>query len=221
MHKRILILATTCAFASVAHAQTTYRPLSDWLNAQTNTVFFFDSNNNYAFSDYCGFWRNWLFRNGWSGVMDTNFSGYVSEKINKDGSTHVHVECTAGNCMVWGGNYLNYSNPWIGNRAGQVLYGATPSLGSSFVKVDWDTSDAPGTENLDLIPLVLFNTGRNLKFNVTASLTSTYNGSSPYPAGTPGTLDDNVLYQGGKVTGRWEGDAGYSPSFVHFGLLTP
>ncbi len=185
-----LALVAVAAFAMVSPcaAQTTNRPLSDFLSTQGTTSNFFPptpdfvgwSNNNpqtlFALVDYAGLAANYLATHG-GPSLGTTITGGVTETRLADGTYEVVVTVNAKNALAWACDVSNIAtNPTLFGSRGSEL-AANPNLPYALVnaslKVTFVTTTA-GAPIPDLTGSAPYNL-KNLKFSA--------DGSGPAPGG--------------------------------------
>jgi len=190
-----LALVAVAAFiaASPCAAQTTSRPLSDFLSTQGTTSNFFPptpdfvgwANNNpqtlFALVDYAGLVANYLATHG-GPSLGTTVTGGVTETRLGDGTYEVVVSVNTKNALAWACDVSNIAtNPTLFGTRGSEL-ASNPNLpyalASSSLKVSFITSTA-GAPIPDLTGPSPYNL-KNLKFSAT--------GSGPVPGGGTGKL---------------------------------
>ena len=116
------------------------RPLSDFLNSQTSTFFWFDSDNpQYAIvSDYAG-----QIANAAGLSLGSTYTGTITEQALDDGTAKVVVDVKGSNVLTWTRLLNAPFSVVFGATAGQVAGGATPALGT--VHLRWEfINSAPG-----------------------------------------------------------------------------
>jgi hypothetical protein len=217
--------------ATIVPAQTLQRPISDFLNAQSQYPGAYEiwytarssmpgcpggKSGPYpaAFVDYAGHWTAYLAANGIS--LGTTMSGAVHQSDNGDGTSTVSVELYTMNALSYAFCFDGPGTLYLGFYAPQVAGGSPAALGSSHMSLVMNIAgtgpDAP-LPNLPLINAVCPEAPpclKSLKFTATASGLL----GSPYgtQAGDPGTLS---LEQIGTLhdTGRASND-GFTAEFV-------
>ncbi len=147
-----------------AIAQTTKRPISDFISTQGTfclpdghggcTLFQPPVPNYLAWTappppanasgrcgsvDYAGVADRWLVSQG-GPSLNTEFSGTITERALDDGRAEVMVLLHTGNALSWVVDNLacdatSPSAVLFGHLAPDVLHGATPALGSSFLQL--------------------------------------------------------------------------------------
>ena len=210
----IFTLGCLLALAGASSAQTTHRPISDFVNAQTNTLYWIDPANwEFVIVDFTGEQANLLALFG-GPVITPVITGDVTERKLANGGTHVHVVLDASNALAAAGDGWNGVS-WIGGAWWEIVFlGNTPALGSCHVVFDWDTTEAPGGETLnwnDVPALSMAFSG-----NVSGPLTST----APWTASTLGYAQTTQRGIAGKVQGHWGYD-GFSTEKVFIGPVAP
>lgn len=156
-----------------ALAQTVHRSIDEFIAAQgtfcvddgaggcvlfvppvQNFVGWTDTNHFLGASvDYAG-----LADDALGGILDTTFSGTVTERTLQDGRALITVDLRTQNALTWvipydptsTENQFRDNQLLFGARAGDVLAGAVPSLGTSRLVLEF-TNPAPG------LPLPDFN----------------------------------------------------------------
>ena len=194
------VLLTLVAFtlAQPCAAQTTNRPLSDFLSTQGSTSQFFPplpdyigwANNpftTFALVDYAGLAANYLATHG-GPSLGTTVTGSVTETRLADGTYEVTVSVSAQNALAWACDAPDiFNNPTIfGSRGATLLCNpsAPTALVSSQLKVTFITTAAGAP-----IPDLTGPTPYNLK-----SLKFSGNGPGPVPGG--GTARLSVIQSG-------------------------
>ena len=90
-----------------------------------------------------------------NGAFGTETTGTVTERPLKDGRAEVHVKLHTTNALSWVVDGFDYTGPLLfGHRAPEVLAGAEPALGESFLHVKF-INTAPGDPLPDLIKLLV------------------------------------------------------------------
>jgi hypothetical protein len=159
--------------ASVQAAQdpAVQRPISDFLNAQGTTMVFNTpvpdqigwTNNpllpnfpppRFALFDYAGLANAFLISHGHSS-LGTQIDGSITERPLADGRAEVSVILHTTNALTWASVPVppgaENTNPTLfGNRAADVLSGATSALGDSVLRVVFKNT-APGAALPDLV----------------------------------------------------------------------
>jgi hypothetical protein len=124
---------------SLSKSPITQRPLSDFLNAQTSTFFWYDSEHPeyYLIADYFGQYNKVYGLN-----LGTTFTGTVTEQAQNDGTAKVVVDVTVTNALTWA--TTTSFVPVFGATGFQVKFqSGTPVLGT--VRLRWEfTNPAPG-----------------------------------------------------------------------------
>jgi len=213
-----LLALGLCLCAAPALAQTTHRPISEFVEAQgtfcipdgqggctifvppvANFVGFTDTVHDRAISfDYAGLADA---PGALDGALGTTFTGDILERTLKDGSVIITVHLQTSNALAWvipfdpnaGGNQFN-DNPLIfGARVNDILAGATPAVGDCKLDLEF-TNAAPGLPIPDFEQL-LFAAGdgqemRSVKFEGTANGTFTAGGSGKVHVREVGILDN-------------------------------
>jgi len=155
------------------------RPIEDFLDAQGTTMVFnapvFDqigwanapdlSNKppfRFALFDYAGLANDYLILQGHAS-LDTTTDGNITERPLADGRAEVSVILHTTNALAWASDPTPPSDPntsptLFGNRAAQVLTGATPALGDSVLKVVFKNT-APGAPLPDLVKAFILPNG--------------------------------------------------------------
>ena len=196
-----LALVGVMAFATVnpCAAQTTDRPLSDFLSTQGSTSQFFPpvpdfigwTNNNpqtlFAAVDYAGVVANYLATHGGPN-LGTTITGGVTETLMPNGTYEVVVTANAKNALAWACDISNiFTNPPVFGSRGSEL-AANPTLPyalvNSSLKATFITTVA-GAPIPDITGSVPYNL-KNIKFSA--------NGSGPVPGG--GTKKLTVVQSG-------------------------
>lgn len=130
--------------------------------------------------DYAGLADDWA-----AGAFGTETTGTVTERPLPDGRAEIHVRLRTENALTFvvaGGDFAG-GELLFGNRAPEVLAGAAPALGESFLHVRF-VNTAPGDPLPDLIQLLIApEPGQELKF-----IAFKANVSGPLPDGTPGRV---------------------------------
>jgi hypothetical protein len=155
-----------CIFSASAFADTTQRPISDFLDTQgtfcvsdgaggctifvppvANFVGFTDTVHDLGISfDYAGLSEVPL-----GGALGTTFSGFVSERTVQDGSVIITVHLHTSNALVYvipfdptsNENQFGENELLFGARVADVQAGAQPALGDSTFELVF-TNSAPG-----------------------------------------------------------------------------
>jgi hypothetical protein len=145
------------------------RPISDFLDAQGTTMVFNSpvpdqvgwSNNpalpnfpppRFGLFDYAGLANDFLISQGHSS-LDTRTDGTITERPLADGRAEVSVILHTTNALTWASVLVpdpSTSPTLFGNRAADVLNGATPALGDSVLQVVFKNT-APGAPLPDLV----------------------------------------------------------------------
>jgi hypothetical protein len=136
-----------------AQGPTVQRPIEDFLDAQGTTMVFnapvrdqlgwannpglSNSHNpppfQFALFDYAGFANDYLTSQRYPS-LGTTTDGTITERPLADGRAEVHVILHTTNALAWASNPVpdpNTTPTLFGNRAADVLTGATPALGDS------------------------------------------------------------------------------------------
>ena len=185
-----LALVAVAALTTVnpCAAQTTNRPLSDFLSTQGTTSNFFPptpdfigwANNNpqtlFALVDYTGLVAQYLATHGGPN-LGTTVTGSVTETLTANGTYEVVVNANAKNALAWACDVSNIAtNPTLFGSRGSEL-AANPALPYALVnanlKVTFITT-AAGAPIPDLTGSAPY-TLKNLKFSAS--------GSGPVPGG--------------------------------------
>jgi hypothetical protein len=201
-----IVALGVCAVSAPAFAQTTHRPIAEFVAAQgtfcvpdgaggcvvfvppvANFVGFTDTVNDRAISvDYAG-----LANDALGGALGTTFSGTVSERPLKDGRALIHVNLHTSNALAWvipfdpasTENQFGNNPLLFGARVPDVQAGAAPSLADSVFTIEF-VSPAPGLPLPDLEQLLFApETGQELRSVV---FEATANGT--FADGTPGKV---------------------------------
>jgi hypothetical protein len=194
---RCLALFALAAFTSVnpCNAQTTSRPLSDWLSAQGTTSTFtppipdfvgwYDPTY-FAGVDYAGLAAQYLATHGGPN-LGTIVTGGVTETLQSDGTVEVTVTVNARNALAWA--TLAAGDPAtgptvFGSRAVDLLTNpsAPIALVSSSLKITF-TNPAPGAPLPDFMGFLTGAVPFTLK-----NLTYTCSGPGPLADGSPGRM---------------------------------
>ena len=194
-----LAAIATLAAADPLAAQTTNRPLSDFLSTQGSTSNFFppipdyigwvnNPNTTFALVDYAGLAANYLAAHG-GPSLGTTITGGVTETHLPDGTYEVNVTVNAQNALAWACPYPGniQTDPTVfGSRANEILSNpALPvALVSAQLKVTFITTTA-GAPIPDITGPVPYNL-KKLAFSA--------NGSGPVPGG--GTKRLSVIQTG-------------------------
>jgi len=171
---RLAMVVAAVLLAPFAFAQTTQRPVSDFLETQgtfcfpngsggcllfippvPNFVGWFDPVNNLAVSvDYAGL-ANACFGN----AFGTTMSGVITERTLANGQAEDTVLLFTRNALTWvvyPVDFVNgsvvFGHRWDTNSPTCTLNGAPPALGTSFLHIKF-TNTAPGAPLPDLIQL--------------------------------------------------------------------
>ena len=194
----VLLSLVAFTLAQPCAAQTTNRPLSDFLSTQGSTSQFFPPlpdyigwvNNpftTFALVDYAGLAANYLATHG-GPSLGTTLTGGVTETRLADGTYEVTVSVSAQNALAWACDAPDiFNNPTIfGSRAATLLSNpsAPTALVSSQLKVTFITT-AAGAPIPDLTGPTPYNL-KSLKFSAS--------GSGPVPGG--GTAKLSVIQSG-------------------------
>lgn len=123
--------------------------------------------------------------------LGTTVEGSVTERVLKDGRVLVHVIVRTRNALMYaaGPEFLAGDPLFFGATVGEVLHGATPALGTSFLESKYITT-APGLPLPDLVQISYFpESGQEeLKLNFHAKADGLLREASGFPEGTPGRL---------------------------------
>lgn len=185
-----LALVAVAAFTTVnpCAAQTTNRPLSDFLSTQGSTIQYFPpvpdfigwTNNNpqtlFAAVDYAGVVANYLSSHGGPN-LGTTITGGITETLMANGTYEVVVNANAKNALAWACDVSNiFTNPTVFGSRGSAL-ASNPNLPyavvNSSLKVTFITT-AAGAPIPDLTGSAPYNL-KNMKFAA--------DGSGPVPGG--------------------------------------
>ena len=196
-----LALLAVAVFATVnpSAAQTTNRPLSDFLSTQGTTTQYFPpvpdfigwTNNNpptlFAAVDYAGLVAKYLAAHG-GPSLGTTITGGITETRLADGTYEVVVTTNTRNALAWACDVSNiFTNPTLFGSRGSEL-AANPNLPYALVnasfKVTFITTSA-GAPIPDITGPVAYNL-KNMKFSAS--------GSGPVPGG--GTAKLSVIQSG-------------------------
>ena len=193
----VLLAMAAFTLAQPCAAQTTNRPLSDFLSTQGSTSQYFPpipdyigwANNpftTFALVDYAGLAANYLATHG-GPSLGTTVTGGITETRLADGTYEVTVSVNAQNALAWACNAPDITSPTIfGSRAATLLSNpsAPTALVSAQLKVTFITTTAGAP-----IPDLTGPTPYNLK-----SLKFSASGSGPVPGG--GTAKLTVIQSG-------------------------
>jgi hypothetical protein len=194
---RLAVVLAAVLLAPLAFAQTTQRPISDFLEAQgtlcgsggclfippvPNFVGWGDPVANLAVSvDYAGL-ANACFGN----AFGTTTSGIITERALADGRAEDTVLLFTKNALTWVVQTFDFVNGpvvfghrWNTNSPTCTLNGESPALGTSFLHVKF-TNTAPGAPLPDL--LQLFSSGLVIEYVFQAHATG------PLANGAPGMV---------------------------------
>jgi hypothetical protein len=161
--------------AATASAQTTQRPIDEFVAAQgtfcvddghggctifvppvANFVGFTDTVHDLGISvDYAGLADDVL------GTLGTTFSGSISERTLKDGSVIITVHLKTSNALTWvipfdptdTSNQFGENDLIFGARVNDIQAGATPALGDCKLDLEF-TNSAPGLPIPDFEQLI-------------------------------------------------------------------
>ena len=215
------------AAGHVANAQTTQRPIEDFVNAQGTFCFpdggggcllfvppienFFGqsdpANGRLSSVDYAGLADEWITaETGGAISFGTTFSGTIRERPLADGRADVHVILHTNNALTWVTEGDDFNNPLLfGSRAPDVKdFGAEPALGRSTLIIDFILAN-PGDPMPDLLQLAVFpEPGQEFTtLSVRARAKGLLREAFGVPDGTPGrfsTVQTNVANPGGGAT---------------------
>ena len=194
----VLLAMAAFTLAQPCAAQTTNRPLSDFLSTQGSTSQYFPpipdyigwANNpftTFALVDYAGLAANYLATHG-GPSLGTTVTGSVTETRLADGTYEVTVSVSAQNALAWACDAPDiFNNPTIFGLRGATLLSnpsAPTALVNSQLKVTFITTAAGAP-----IPDLTGPTPYNLK-----SLKFSGNGPGPVPGG--GTAKLTVIQSG-------------------------
>jgi len=194
----VLLAMAAFTLAQPCAAQTTNRPLSDFLSTQGSTSQYFPpipdyigwANNpftTFALVDYAGLAANYLATHG-GPSLGTTVTGSVTETRLADGTYEVTVSVSAQNALAWACDAPDiFNNPTIFGLRGATLLSnpsAPTALVNSQLKVTFITTAAGAP-----IPDLTGPTPYNLK-----SLKFSGNGPGPVPGG--GTARLSVIQSG-------------------------
>lgn len=197
LRKVLAVTAATLMCAAVASAQTTKRPIQDWItpNLSACGVYWYDSGNPvspYITFDYFG-----SANAAYSLNLGTTIKGTVTETALKDGTAKVHVVMQSTNVLAWAYS-IGFGPLIFGHTPGQVQGGADAALGSTLLTVDFNNS-APGAPLPSLCALS-FTPSASYQLNrvgLTANAQGTLRAAVGVPDGTPGVAHTTQrgLYQ--------------------------
>jgi|SRR5215471_10200827 len=165
-----------CAGVGSASAQTTQRPITDFIDSQgtfcfpdgsggcqifvppvKNFVGWTDAADFLAISvDYAGLAKDEL-----GGTLGTTFSGTVSERTLADGRAQIDVNLRTSNALAWvipfdptsTENQFGNNKLIFGARVPDIIAGAEPALADSSFSIEF-TNPAPGLPLPDLNQLL-------------------------------------------------------------------
>jgi hypothetical protein len=199
-------------------AATGQRPIEDFVNAQgtfcfpdgqggcllfvppvANFIGWFDPEQEIGASvDYAGLADAYA-----GGAFGTETTGTVTERPLKDGRAEVHVRLHTRNALSWVVDGFDFTGPLLlGHRAPEVLAGAEPALGESFLHLKF-INTARGAPLPDLIRLVVApEAGQELVF-----LSFTAQAGGPLADGTPGRVQvvQTGLFMTASQAPTWDG----------------
>jgi hypothetical protein len=180
-------LIALSGLAASASAQTTKRPLADWLGPNLaepiGIIWTEPSNPTWAFIDYFG--RN-------ASIVGLNlgstFEGQVTEKARKDGRADVRVVMHARKVLSYAYD-TSIAAYVFGHFASQVATGSDPALADVLLTVDF-VNVAPGAPLPSLARLSFFPSPDYAlnKLSLVASADGTLRAAYGVPDGTPGRL---------------------------------
>lgn len=195
-----------CLFASLmaatALAQTTTRPISDFVNGQHTYGTYFivawqdPTNHRYLFIDYAGKMNQYIVTHGGTD-LGTTISGTILERPLSDGKAEVTVILHIENGLTFA-SQTTASNYVFGHTPLQVAAGADPALGSINFQFKF-TNSAPGAPIPDLVDII-FLQGTEGFNKLNAIARGTFRGTYGVPDGTPGfvqSTDVGVLQSKG------------------------
>jgi hypothetical protein len=208
----IIISLAMIMIPSVVLSQgpTTIRPIEDFVDAQgtfcigvppdcflivppiQNFLGMSDGSTGWGASvDYAGLANEWIEdETGGAVSFGTETSGTVIELMLPDGRAEVRVQLHTNNALTWvvddAGDFAG-SNLLFGQRAPEVLAGAEPAFGDSFMSLVF-INTAPGAPLPDFIQLVIFpEEGQELRFlKFNAKANGPLRDNFGVPDGTPG-----------------------------------
>jgi hypothetical protein len=196
----LLLVTLLVAGESLIVAAAGQRPIEDFVNAQgtfciddgqggcflfvppiANFLGLSDPEEEIAASvDYAGLADAFA-----GGAFGTETTGTVTERPLNDGRAEVHVRLHTTNALSWVVDGFDFTGPLLfGNRAPEVLAGAEPALGESFLHVKF-INTAPGAPLPDLIQLLVApEPGQELVF-----LSFHARADGPLADGSPGRVE--------------------------------
>lgn len=151
---------------AVAAPQGNHRPLSDFIDAQGNTMVFIPpvpdyvgtsdpALNIFALIDYAGLAAQWLIGQPDGPDLGTTVNGTITERALADGRAMVTVHLRTTNALSWAINGFEFATAPVifGNRAQDVLLGAEPALATSVFRFQF-INTAPGAPMPDLVEVL-------------------------------------------------------------------
>jgi hypothetical protein len=183
-----LMLAGMSAWAHTASAQTTQRPLSDWLAPNLAEpileIWFEPGNPDFAFVDYFG---RMATNNGLS--LGSSFDGTVTERARKDGRADVHVVLHSRNVLAYAYDTAHANKIVFGHTGAQIAGGADAALADVLLTVDFINS-APGAPLPSLSRLSFFPSANYTltKTNLVTSADGTFRAAYGVADGTVGKM---------------------------------
>ncbi len=171
--------------ALTASAQTTQRPIQDWLspNIGAGDIYWFNSADLAAgliFFDYFGKY-NALY----SLHEATEITGTVTERTLKNGRAAVHVVMHTTNAVTWADSE-GFAALIFGHFPAQIKAGADAALGDTLLTVDFENS-APGAPLPSLFALSFVPSANYTldKLALVGNATGTLRAAFGLPDGTP------------------------------------
>ncbi len=187
-----------------ANAQTTSRPLQDWLTAQGGGYFWWTepgSPNNF----YIDYVNNYGAPLG----LGTTLSGTVTERKLRNGQTQVSVKLHVQN--AFGYAWRNDTGLALGHSYADVVGGKDPAVGDCLFSLDYVTSRKPGDpmtaaqDRHTWLPA-----SRIVKIQIVAELDGTLRASFGVPDGTPGKAQTTQVGLYG--VSAWNSGSDYFPA---------
>ena len=189
LRKAVAVLAFLSMSLGLVFAQTTHRPISDFISGQVQSVAWGDAETGYAvFVDVTGTYNKDLMGAGLPDV-GTTFMGDISEAVMPDGRTHVSIVLHTQNAITFAYS-VNTLVALLGYRGVAIKAGASPVLGDGTLTIDFAHAVPPGGPLPDLAQLCFSPTPDQqvMRMSFTANVKGPLRAAFGVPEGTPGMV---------------------------------
>ncbi len=187
-----LLLALGLLVAPLASAQTTMRPIEDFLAAQTcSTGWFEPPDGQQLFVDYRNYFGDVL-------GLGTTVDGYVKESARKKGGTKINVVLHTHDALTIGWDFDGY--PIFGYYPDEVYFGADAAFGDSLLTLEFISELPPGSPLPDFCPFGSLGPAEITKISFVANADGPLRADFGVPEGTPGKA--HTSQQGRTVPGQ-------------------